>query len=493
MDSKRKKLAIIGGGISGIISAKYALDEGLEVIIFEKNSSLGGIWSENGYAWPEMITNISKYNSSFINYYWQDKDEIFPSKKSVNEYLKDFTKLYNIDRYCKLSTIVTLLTESNNDKFRIEYIESSETKIDFFDYVIIASGFFNKPNYSGFEDYIKNSSIKIIHSSSFKNPEDYRDKKVVIIGHSHSACQIASEIALLTKSVVNLFRKPYWIVPKYIHSEKYDKKIPYDLILFGTKTSRIMMDKCDINESNRIKNNFLSIITEQNKIHSDLFIDPNSYDAPNVAISSNYIELVSNGKIIPKRAEIDEIKSEIILLKDGEKIEADVVILSTGYKLDLAYIDNNIMKKLGYYNFDFENDSKNFELEGYKVYNSNVKNLAMVGICFGNLLVSYELQAKLALMYLLNKKKSQMKINNQDEFSELYNPKDMISLIIKLAYEIGVLPDFEKIKQYNKKLFECLIDGPFLIQQFGIEDKDEYKSSECINYIIEINKCLEFI
>ena len=42
------EVCIIGGGFSGIISAKYCKDEGLVPFVLEKSRSPGGIW--RGYA-----------------------------------------------------------------------------------------------------------------------------------------------------------------------------------------------------------------------------------------------------------------------------------------------------------------------------------------------------------------------------------------------------------------------------------------------------------
>lgn len=38
------KVAIIGGGTAGLVSAKYAIAQGHDVTIFEQSEELGGIW-----------------------------------------------------------------------------------------------------------------------------------------------------------------------------------------------------------------------------------------------------------------------------------------------------------------------------------------------------------------------------------------------------------------------------------------------------------------
>ena len=43
-------VAILGAGPSGLASCKAALEEGLVPVVFEKQRSLGGLWSEHGKA-----------------------------------------------------------------------------------------------------------------------------------------------------------------------------------------------------------------------------------------------------------------------------------------------------------------------------------------------------------------------------------------------------------------------------------------------------------
>ena len=44
--SAQGDLIIIGGGIGGIISLKYARDAGLDAILLEKGGAVGGLWRD---------------------------------------------------------------------------------------------------------------------------------------------------------------------------------------------------------------------------------------------------------------------------------------------------------------------------------------------------------------------------------------------------------------------------------------------------------------
>lgn len=53
--SPAKTVAIIGAGSSGLVSAKYSLDHGFDVTVFEQNEQLGGIW------WFTNETGVNQY------------------------------------------------------------------------------------------------------------------------------------------------------------------------------------------------------------------------------------------------------------------------------------------------------------------------------------------------------------------------------------------------------------------------------------------------
>lgn len=52
MTPHRKRVAVIGGGISGLAAAKAFRAKGHEVVIFEQSDGLGGVWRET---YPDVL------------------------------------------------------------------------------------------------------------------------------------------------------------------------------------------------------------------------------------------------------------------------------------------------------------------------------------------------------------------------------------------------------------------------------------------------------
>jgi len=65
----KKRVCVIGAGISGLIAVKECLDEGFIPTCYEQDSDIGGIWNPSSEAkdtktpmvWDTLVTNTPKY------------------------------------------------------------------------------------------------------------------------------------------------------------------------------------------------------------------------------------------------------------------------------------------------------------------------------------------------------------------------------------------------------------------------------------------------
>ena len=62
------RVAIVGAGPGGLAAAKYAIEAGLDVTVFEASDDLGGQWHTTAChsgVWPGMQTNTSRAMTAF--------------------------------------------------------------------------------------------------------------------------------------------------------------------------------------------------------------------------------------------------------------------------------------------------------------------------------------------------------------------------------------------------------------------------------------------
>ncbi|KAJ5382589.1 FAD-dependent pyridine nucleotide-disulfide oxidoreductase [Penicillium concentricum] len=285
-----KKVAIIGAGPSGLVTAKTLLHNfppgSFSPIIFDSQNKVGGLWSNhpspnrvNGPPVtldPRMRTNLSRFTVAFSDLAWEsvipDSDiPVFPRATQVGEYLACYAERYvptHVLRLgCKVIRIIRKV-EGGDVKWNVQWVQKSAEKThpeellddgvssEDFDLIVIASGYFAQqyiPNIPGLDQF----QGQIIHSSSLHHEREqllFNNKdangRVVVIGGSMSGVEAASAVALHQSSsalstngiphtqerkVHHVHSRPFWTLPTYLPHESPDGSpsfLPLDLAMY---------------------------------------------------------------------------------------------------------------------------------------------------------------------------------------------------------------------------------------------------------------------
>jgi dimethylaniline monooxygenase (N-oxide forming) len=331
-------------GASGLEAAREMLQQGLIPTIFEKNDLVGGVWRNDvGNVWTNMRTNLSRFNVSFSNHPWSKETHLFPTGTQVQEYLISFIDKFKLENYIKCKTNVTSVEQNKSDNhWRVTWIFDDVTYEEVFDFVVVAIGSFSNPKIPNYAtELFKGQIVHSMDYNSLKNTTNLKNKKVLVVGHSFSATEICADLIEQQANVLNVFKSPHWIVKKFIKIPEKKVFCPIDFELVNRKLMN--------NEEKSIRKNsfFSSICPSQNKI-KELFINPCSSNPPLIAISDTYLELVEQNKIRLKKGYIQDFNAHGVTFNDGSYEDADIVLFSTGYRLDLNFLDKNVLETIKY-------------------------------------------------------------------------------------------------------------------------------------------------
>ncbi|XP_048250751.1 dimethylaniline monooxygenase [N-oxide-forming] 2-like [Haliotis rufescens] len=205
MDAK-KRVAIIGAGISGLAAIKSCLEEGLEPVCFEQYDNIGGVWfyteeyreGQGARAFDNLTTNISREMFSFSDFPFPSHLPPFLTCSMVHDYLQSYCENFGLGKHIHLNTKVINIRKSPDYKvsgrWEVETEDPQKTQRDIFDFVMICSGFYKKPRFPDVEgmDTFRGS---FEHSMKFKDAARYKGMNVLVVGNSNSSGDLAAESA----------------------------------------------------------------------------------------------------------------------------------------------------------------------------------------------------------------------------------------------------------------------------------------------------------
>ncbi len=442
-------VAIIGAGPSGIVAAKSAIESGLRPIVLEKNSDIGGVWDPNqGSTWDTMRTNLSKFSCMFSDFPWKAPVGDFPLAKEMHTYLQDYVNHFGLQPFINLNTeVISVKRNAKSQKWKVVYKQKGEFIEQEFTYVMVASGFFSQ----SLMPSIDTSRFlgTILHSKQYKSGEFLKEKEVVVVGGAFSGVEIAAEVAKVAKKVTHVSTKKFWVLPRYLMDRSLGKKLPLDLVFYKRTTPSLL----PLQEVNLGTHRYFSELSRQGEISDKLAVSSGEYTSyPFVVISDAYLDQVEAGRVAIYDNRVVGLEEEEVLLEDGTKIRADVVIFCTGYATHLPYFEESLLEEI-----EFEAKDQFQPLLLYEgVFHPKLPNMAFIGMYRGPYFGIMELQSRWASMAFADKKQYYPRVDELEEgikkersLREL-DPRpqfphgNYVAFADALAEKIHALPLFEK-------------------------------------------------
>lgn len=327
-----RRVAIVGAGACGICAAKYLLEVGFDVTVFEIGGQIGGLWcylNDNGRssAYRTLHINTSRGVTRFSDLDFDAATQVFPDHADMHRYLVAYAQHFGVTPRIRFHSRVTRVEpafdrETEAPRWEI-HLESGA--VETFDAVIVATGHLTKPLEV---PELKAFTGEYLHAHHYKAPEPYVGKRICVVGVGNTACDIVSDVCVTSPRCVLLARSGVLILPKLLFGRA-----------FTDITARIQQPWIPRGLRRRITR-FLTWLA-----HGDL--TRLGFKRPEILahVTSNATVVTDIAyRRIEVKTGIEAIEGRTIRFSDGTSGEFDVLIAATGYEIDLDFIPPKVLR-----------------------------------------------------------------------------------------------------------------------------------------------------
>uniref|UniRef100_A0A915LD86 Flavin-containing monooxygenase n=1 Tax=Meloidogyne javanica TaxID=6303 RepID=A0A915LD86_MELJA len=316
MSEGKKRCAIVGAAVSGLPSARWAIEYGYEPVIFERLDQLGGLWRYNPEQFGNDIASVMKFTTKMI------------------EYLEMYAKHWNLDKYIRYRNTVTSVSRADNYEetgcWKVCWVdENGQNKKEIFDCVLLAQGHHAKPKIISFPGQ-ELFQGKIIHSHEYKDSKNFEDKINVVVGVGNSGMDLAVELGRVSKLCYLSTRRGAWV----------DKRVGPGGIPGDYATTRFKCCFWDAWIPENLRSWLIINQLQKRFDHAKYGMKPkHSFYGQHATISDDLPTRIITGSVVVK-TNIREFTEKGIVWTDGTFTDnIDNVVMCTGYHFDFDIVE----------------------------------------------------------------------------------------------------------------------------------------------------------
>ena len=358
---RRKQVCIIGAGVSGLAAAKAFAARGHQITIVERSGDLGGVW-EPSRSYPEVQTQSPKDLYRYTDKAMPDSYPEWPKGPQVHAYLTGYARDHDLLRAIRFNTTVLQMNRRPDSapgwRLDLRGPDGGASHEDF-DFVAVCTGQFNEPQTLSLpgEESFKAQGGRIMHSSQYNDPEIAKGQRIVVLGGSKSATDIAVNAVNSGAAEVTLvYREPVWRIPYFIGGLVNFKRILY------IRAQEEMFRSWGIGAMSRFAHavakpfvwanwrGLESLLKLQLKLGKcDMVPKERIEDGVNCSVpiaTPGFFPMVADGRIKAIRGSFDRYDGNSIVMTGGQRVQADVAVLAIGYKLGVPFLPQAYRDKL---------------------------------------------------------------------------------------------------------------------------------------------------
>jgi cation diffusion facilitator CzcD-associated flavoprotein CzcO len=342
---KDPEVVIIGGGQSGLMLAARLGQIDVGTLVIEKTARVGDVW-RNRYHSLQLHNEICMNHFAYLPF--PDTWPVYVPKDKLADWMEFYAETMEVNVWTETAFLGGEYDDATKRwTVRLRLADGSMRTMRP-SHVVMAvgvSGLPSIPKFAGSDDF----GGPIVHSSGNTDALDVKGKSVLVVGAGTSAHDIAQNLHWRGAHVTMLQRSPVTVVslePSSVRpyelyrqndgvrpitdTDMMAASVPYDLLarLHRPLSKQMQDDDKDLLDGLRK----IGFLLDNGEDDTGYFLKLLRYQA-GYYLNIGASDLLIEGKIKLKAGiDIERFAPKKVIFADGSTLEADIIVLATGYK-----------------------------------------------------------------------------------------------------------------------------------------------------------------
>ena len=336
------KIAIIGGGMAGILSAIKLRRNGYNnFTIYEKAKRLGGTWRENTY--PGIACDVPSHSYCYEFEPNPEWSHTCSPGAEILEYFENVAVKYGVTKHVQFEAEISQL-RFEDDKW---HLQCKDGQSGVFDFIVAATGVLHHPAYPDIPG-LQTFTGPTFHSARWDHTVKLEGQRVGIIGTGSSAIQIIGDLSGKVAKLIQFQRTPQWILPRpnptYSEQEKqYFRENPEAMQKIRAEQMQMFehgFSSAVVGENPQALADIqaATLAHLENKVSDSVLrekLRPNYQAAcKRLIMDDKYYDAIQHPDSELVTETISAIEPAGVRTADGKLHELDVLVIATGFKAD---------------------------------------------------------------------------------------------------------------------------------------------------------------
>jgi dimethylaniline monooxygenase (N-oxide forming) len=324
-------VCVIGAGVSGLTTVKQLIDRGIVFDCFEMGSNIGGNWqydndSGRSPAYASLHIDTSKDRFAYADLEMPKSWPAYLHHTQVFEYLSKYAEAFGLrDQISFRHEVQHAIPDGEHWLVTVRDLASGDESTTRYRAVIVASGHHWDPNLPLHDGPFSGETL---HAQSYRTPDRFLGKDVVVVGVGNTGADIASELSWHANSVTLSTRSGAHVLPRYVFGRPLDS--------FSTRRSSQLPLGVQ-----RAAYRALLYAARGSQESYGLPAPESPLLSQHPTVSADLLALIKDGQIEVRR-DISRFADDEVVFTDGERTKSDVVVYATGYRISFPFLEESL-------------------------------------------------------------------------------------------------------------------------------------------------------